>query len=106
MTIIINSDALTYRRVGRLIGYTMDPGTVPNAKAKALPCALKDILNEFAAPDQVQFDPFLPEAPTMARANLPHSFPSQPHTINYLNLFLTDNLWKTITTNTNQYAAF
>jgi len=42
----------------------------------------------------------------MARANLPHSFLSQPHPIDYLNLYLTDDLWKTITTNTNQYAAF
>jgi len=43
----------------------MDPGTAPNAKAKAkaLPRTLEDILNEFGAPDQVQFDPFLPEAP-------------------------------------------
>jgi hypothetical protein len=70
----------------------MDPETALNAKAKALPRTLEDILNEFGTLDQVQFDPFLPEAPTIARANLPHSFSSQPHPIDYLNLFLTDDL--------------
>ena len=93
----------------------MDPGThnppapakaVPNTKAKALPRTLEDILNEFGPLDQVQFDPFIPEDHTEARATLPQSFPSQPHPLDYFNLFLTDNLWKTITTNSNRYAAF
>ena len=89
----------------------MAPAVLPKApaallKPKALPCMLQEILDEFRTPDKVQFDPFLPKAPTKAHANLPYSFLSQPHPINYLNLFLTDDLWKTITTNTNQYTTF
>jgi hypothetical protein len=77
----------------------MDPETHNSAPATpaALPKqklrTLKDILDEFGDLDQVQFDPFQPEARTEARANLPHSFPSQPEPIDYLNLFLTDDLW-------------
>jgi hypothetical protein len=81
----------------------MDPRThnppapakaVPNtkAKAKAPPRTLEDILNEFGALDQVQFDPFVPEAHIEARATLPRLFPSQPHPLDYFNLFLTDDL--------------
>ena len=112
MAIIINSYALTYRRVGRLISSfnstcranTIDPETHNSAPKK--PRTLEDILNEFGPSDQVQFDPFQPEAPRKARANLPHWFPSQPEPIDYLHLFLTDDLWQTITTNSNRYAAF
>jgi hypothetical protein len=55
---------------------------------------LEDILNEFKTLDQVQFDPFKPEAHTNARANLPQPFLSlsQLHPLNYFNLFLTDDL--------------
>ena len=75
----------------------MAPAVLPKApavplKPKALPRTLQEILNEFGTPDKVQFDPFLPEAPTKAHANLPYSFLSQPHPIDYLNLFLTDDL--------------
>ena len=90
----------------------MDPETHNTAPAKpaVLPKqklrTLKDILDEFGDLDQVQFDPFQPEVHTEARANLHHSFPSQPELIDYLNLFLTDDLWQTISTNTNRYAAF
>jgi hypothetical protein len=99
----------------------MDPETYSPAPApatRATPAAraapkqkpklrtLEDILNEFGDLDQVQFDPFQPEAHTEACANLPHSFPSQPEPIDYFNLFLTDDLWQTISTNTNRYTAF
>jgi hypothetical protein len=90
----------------------MDPEThnsapaTPPAPPKQKLRNLKDILDEFGDLDQVQFDLFQPEACTEARANLPHSFPSQPELINYLNLFLTDDLWQTISTNTNRYATF
>jgi hypothetical protein len=75
-------------------------------KAKALPHTLEDILNEFGPLDEVQFDPFIPEAYTQARAILPHSFPLIPQLFDYFSLFLTGGLWQTITTNTNRYAAF
>jgi hypothetical protein len=77
----------------------MDPETHNSAPATPLPPpkqklrTLKDILDEFGDLDQVQFDPFQPEACTEACANLPHSFLSQPEPIDYLNLFLTDDLW-------------
>jgi hypothetical protein len=98
MAIIINSYALTYRRVNRLISSfnntcrpnTIDPETHNSALKK--PCTLKDILNEFGPSDQVQFDLFQPEASQKARANLPHWFLSQPKPIDYLHLFLTNNL--------------
>jgi hypothetical protein len=83
------------------------PKPAPKSAPKKLH-TLEDILNEFKTLDQVQFDPFKPEAHTKARANLPQSFLSlsQPHPLDYFNLFLTDDLWKTITTNSNRYAAF
>jgi hypothetical protein len=70
--------------------------------------AVTDILNEFETLDQVQFDPFKPKAHTKARENLSQSFLSlsQPQPFDYFNLFLTGDLWKTITTNSNRYAAF
>jgi hypothetical protein len=82
----------------------MDPGTcnsAPPVLPKQKPRTLAEILEEFGPPDQVQFNPFQPEACTKARANLPHSFPSKPQPIDYLSLFLTDDLWQSITTNTN-----
>jgi len=86
----------------------MDPEThnsVP-PKQKQKTRTLQEILDEFGAPEQVQFNPFQPEARREARATLPCSFPSQPQPIDYLSLFLTDDLWQTITKNTNRYAAF
>ena len=73
----------------------MDPGTcnpAPPAPPGRRPRTLAEILEEFEAPNQVQFDPFQPGACTKARANLPHSFPSQPQPIDYFNLFFTDSL--------------
>jgi hypothetical protein len=85
----------------------MDPKIHNSAlPPKQKPRTLQEILDEFGPSDQVQFNPFQPEAHTNARANLPHSFPSQPQPIDYFSLFLTDDLWQTITTNTNRYAAF
>ena len=76
----------------------------PKPAAKLAPKKLytfKDILNEFKTLNQVQSDPFKPEAHRKAHANLPQSFLLQPQLLDYFNLFLTDDLWKTITTNLN-----
>jgi hypothetical protein len=83
------------------------PKSAPKSAPKKL-YTLEEILNEFETLDQVRFDPFKPETRTKARANLPQSFLSQLQLqpLNYFNLFFTDDLWKTITTNSNRYAAF
>ena len=86
------------------------PKSAPKSASKAPKklYTLEEILNEFETLDQVRFDPFQPETRTKARANLPQSFLSQLQLqpLNYFNLFFTDDLWKTITTNSNRYAAF
>jgi hypothetical protein len=87
--------------------YPVDPETqnsVPPPKQK--PRTLQEILNEFGDPGKVQFDPFQPEPHRNAYATLPPSFPPQPQPIDFFSLFLTDDLFQTITKNTNRYAAF
>ena len=68
------------------------------------PPRLQEILDEFKTPDQVHFDPFQPEEYKKPYTTLPSSFPINPHSIDFFNLFFTDSLFKTITTNSNQYA--
>ena len=85
---------------------TSTPKNIYRATTK-VPPRLQEILDDFKTPDQVHFDPFQPETPTRkGQANLPSSFPLQAEPIHYFNLFFTDDLWKTITINSNQYAAF
>ena len=87
---------------------TAKPSTpAPKKVRKAttiVPPRLQEILDEFKTPDQVHFDPFQPEEYRKPCTNLPSSFPINPHSIDYFNLFLTDDLINIITTNSNQYA--
>ena len=82
---------------------TSTPKKVCKATTK-IPPRLQEILDEFKTPDQVHFDPFQPEEYKKPYTTLPSSFPINPHSIDYFNLFFTDSLFKTITTNSNQYA--
>ena len=64
---------------------------------------LQEIFDEFKTPDQVHFDLFQPEEYRKPCTNLPSSFPINSYSIDYSNLFLTDDLSNIITTNSNQY---
>jgi hypothetical protein len=67
---------------------------------------LEDILTEFGSINQVIFDPFKLEHPHRhAQALLPPTFSATSHPFDYFTLFFTPNLFQTITTNTNRYAA-
>jgi hypothetical protein len=76
--------------------------TAPRQKARSL----DDILAEFGSIDQVVFDPLQLEQPRRhAQALLPPTFSATSHPFDYFTLFFTPDLFRTITTNTNRYAA-
>ena len=81
---------------------TPTPKKVRKATTK-IPLRLQEILDNFKTLDQ---DPFQPEEYRQPCTNLPSSFLINPHSIDYFNLFLTNDLINTITTNSNRYAAF
>jgi hypothetical protein len=66
---------------------------------------LDDILAEFDSIDQVVFDPIKLEQHRDAQALLPPTFSATSHPFDYFTLFFTYDLFQTITTNTNRYAA-
>jgi hypothetical protein len=67
--------------------------------------SLEDILFQLGPITGIQFDPFQPEPKQLPRAQLPSSFPQNPHPFDYFSLFFTPDLFQTITTNTNRYAS-
>ena len=73
------------------------------SQAKAL--SLEDILLQLGPIADVQFDPFQPEPKQLPKAQLPSSFPQNPHPFDYFSLFFTPDLFRTITSNTNRYAS-
>jgi hypothetical protein len=67
--------------------------------------SLEDILLQLGPITGVSFEPFQPEQPRQpARAVLPPSFPQTSKPFDYFSLFFTPDLFRIITTNTNQYA--
>lgn len=76
----------------------------PQSTKPKLP-TLEDILAEFESIDQVVFDPIQLEQHRDAQPLLPLTFPASSHLFDYFALFFTHDLFKTITTNTNRYAA-
>ncbi|PMD42399.1 hypothetical protein L207DRAFT_622423 [Hyaloscypha variabilis F] len=66
--------------------------------------SLKDILRQLGPIANVSYQPFKPESKRPAQALLPTSFPRNAHPFDYFSLFFTHDLFRTITTNTNQYA--
>jgi hypothetical protein len=66
--------------------------------------SLEDILHEFGSIQDVSYTPFKIEARRLAEALLPADFPANPHPYDYFAIFFTPNLFRTITTNINQYA--
>jgi hypothetical protein len=79
--------------------------STPQASQAAKALSLKDILLQLGPIAEVQFDPFHPEPKQLPKAQLPSSFPQNPHPFNYFSLFFTPNLFQIITSNTNRYAS-
>jgi hypothetical protein len=80
--------------------------TPPTKQQKARKVqSLEDILREFGPITGVSYEPFKCEPKQAARAVLPPSFPQNPRPFDYFSLFFTHELFRTITTNTNRYAA-
>jgi hypothetical protein len=65
--------------------------------------SLEDILHEFGPIEGVSYTLFQTKQRRLAQALLPSTFPTQLHSYDYFTLFFTPNLFRTITTNTNQY---
>jgi hypothetical protein len=81
------------------------PSPPPPQPARLKAKTLKDILAEFESIDQVVFDPIELEQHRDAQPLLPPTFSATSHPFDYFALFFTHDLFKTITTNTNRYAA-
>ena len=78
----------------------------PQSTMKPKARSLEDILAEFDSIDQVVFEPMKLEEHCNAQALLPPTFPTtSSHPFDYFALFFTHELFETITTNTNRYAA-
>jgi hypothetical protein len=67
--------------------------------------SINDIFDEFGPATAVQFDPFQPESHQEPTAILPPEFPTTVSPLDNFSLFFTLDLIKTITKNTNRYAA-
>jgi hypothetical protein len=68
--------------------------------------SLEDILLEFGPIDRVFYKPFqVEERKRVVTALLPPTFPTRPHPYDYFTLFFTPDLFQTITTKPDQYAA-
>jgi hypothetical protein len=83
----------------------MESQSTQSAPQRAKARTLEDILAEFGSIDQVIFDPIKLEAHTDAQALLPPTFSATSHPFDYFTLFFTPELFQTIATNTNRYAA-
>src|SRR5260370_21053393 len=81
------------------------PPSPPPQSARPKARTLKDILAEFESIDQVVFDPIKLEQHRDAQPLLPPTFSATSHPFDYFALFFTRDLFNTITTNTNLYAA-
>src|SRR5260370_28857953 len=81
------------------------PPSPPPQSARPKAKTLKDILAEFESIDQVVFDPIELEQHRDAQPLLPPTFSATSRPFDYFALFFTHDLFKTITTNTNRYAA-
>ena len=79
--------------------------STPQAPQAAKALSLEDILLQLGPIADVQFDPFQPEPKQPPKAQLPSSFPQNPHPFDYFSLFFTPDLFRTITSNTNRYAS-
>jgi hypothetical protein len=77
----------------------------PPQSARPKARTLDDILAEFDSIDQVIFDPVKLEQHRDAQPLLPPTFSATSHPFDYFTLFFTHDLFQTITTNTNRYAA-
>ena len=83
---------------------SLEPTNQSTKSKKRKAPSLEDILHEFGPINEVSYTPFQIEQLQSAKALLPSTFPTQPHPYDYFTLFLTNNLLRTITTNTNRYA--
>ena len=83
---------------------SLEPTNQSTKSKKRKAPSLEDILHEFGPINEVSYTPFQIEQLQSAKALLPSTFPIQPHPYDYFTLFLTNNLLRTITTNTNRYA--
>ena len=79
--------------------------STPQAPQAAKALSLEDILLQLGPITEVQFDPFQPEPKQLPKAQLPSSFPQNPHPFDYFSLFFTPDLFQTITSNINRYAS-
>jgi hypothetical protein len=77
----------------------------PSQPAKLKARTLEEILAKFDSIDQVVFDPIKLEQYHDAQLFLLPIFPATFYPFDYFVLFFTHNLFETITTNTNLYAA-
>lgn len=66
--------------------------------------SLNEIIDQLGPLSKVSYEPFQPESQRSAKANLPPSFPKNPHPLDYFTLFFTPDLFRTISANTNRYA--
>jgi hypothetical protein len=92
----------------------MDPSThestpyasaEPNRPKASNARSIEDIIKEFGPASKVYYEPFQVESPPRAaKALLPLNFPKEPYPFDYFTLLFTPDLFRTITTNTNQYA--
>ena len=84
----------------------MESQPPPQSTTKPKARSLEDILAEFDLIDQVVFEPVKLEEHRDAQVLLPPTFPiTSSHPFDYFALFFTHELFETITTNTNRYAA-
>ena len=63
------------------------------------------LIIDYGDVQSIHFEPFRPEQIRPAHALLPSTFPTEPLPSDYLNLFLTPDLFDIITRNTNTYVA-
>jgi hypothetical protein len=80
------------------------PSATPAIQSTNQKASLEDILLRLGPITNVSYEPFQTEPKQPARALLPPSFPQHPHPFDYFSLFFTQDLFQTITTNTNRYA--
>jgi hypothetical protein len=81
-----------------------DDSAPPPIQSTNQKASLEDILLRLGPITGVSYEPFQSEPRQTARALLPTSFPRNPHPFDYFSLFFTQDLFQTITTNTNRYA--
>jgi hypothetical protein len=83
------------RKLSTITRFTMaEPfNSTSQASQAAKALSLEDILLQLGPIAEVQFDPFHPEPKQLPKAQLPSSFPQNPHPFDYFSLFFTPNLF-------------